>query len=75
MLAKSASIELTIETIDHAHVGRVVGVLEAAGYPVRLDTSNGRGTPLAGPAGPAGPTGPVAGPVEAPGPEPGADAG
>ena len=39
--AKSASIEVTIETIDHAHVRRVVRSLEDAGYPVRLDTFNG----------------------------------
>jgi threonine dehydratase len=42
--AKSASIEVTIETIDHAHVRRVVRALEDAGYPVRPDTFNG-GTP------------------------------
>ena len=39
--AKSASIEVTIETIDHAHVRRVVQALEDAGYPVRPDTFNG----------------------------------
>jgi threonine dehydratase len=65
--AKSASIELTIETIDHAHLHRVVAVLESAGYPVRLDTANGRGPRRLPEA--------AAGPVEAPGPEPGADAG
>jgi threonine dehydratase len=36
--AKSAEIEVTIETLDHAHVTRVVDTLEAAGYPVRLGT-------------------------------------
>jgi threonine dehydratase len=41
--AKAASIELTIETIDHAHLHRVVAALEASGYPVRLDSANGRG--------------------------------
>lgn len=50
--AKSASIELTVETIDHAHLGRVVTALEESGYPVRLDTANARG-PVA-PAPPAG---------------------
>jgi threonine dehydratase len=47
--AKSASIELTVETMDHDHVGRVVADLEAAGYPVRLDTANGRPTATPGP--------------------------
>jgi threonine dehydratase len=41
--AKSASIELTIETIDHDHVRRVVAAREKAGYPVRLDSFNGKG--------------------------------
>jgi threonine dehydratase len=43
--AKSASIEVTVETIDHAHVDRVVEALEKAGYPVRRDSANGRVTP------------------------------
>ncbi|HEX6238851.1 MAG TPA: threonine ammonia-lyase [Acidimicrobiales bacterium] len=34
--AKSAELEVTIETLDHAHVTRVVKALEGAGYPVRV---------------------------------------
>jgi threonine dehydratase len=40
--AKSAAIEVTLETLDHAHVRRVVAALEAAGYPVRLDSFTSR---------------------------------
>jgi threonine dehydratase len=40
--AKSAAIEVTLETLDHAHVQRVVAALEAAGYPVRLDRFTSR---------------------------------
>ncbi len=40
--AKSAAIEVTLETLDHAHVQRVVAALEAAGYPVRLDSFTSR---------------------------------
>lgn len=34
--AKSAELEVTIETLDHAHVTRVVAALEKAGYPVQV---------------------------------------
>jgi threonine dehydratase len=47
--AKAASIELTVETIDHAHLQRVVEALEVAGYPVRLDRPNGRPPAPGGP--------------------------
>jgi hypothetical protein len=40
--AKSAAIEVTMETLDHAHVRRVVAALESAGYPVRLDSFTSR---------------------------------
>jgi threonine dehydratase len=40
--AKSASVEVTVETIDHGHLQRVVAALDKAGYPVRLDTFNGK---------------------------------
>jgi threonine dehydratase len=43
--AKSASIEVTVETIDHDHVNRVVEALEKAGYPVRRDSANGVAPP------------------------------
>ena len=36
--ARSAEIEVTIETLDHVHVGRVVAALEDAGYVVRVGT-------------------------------------
>jgi threonine dehydratase len=40
--AKSAAIEVTLETLDHAHLNRVVAALEAAGYPVRPDSFTSR---------------------------------
>ncbi|HEX8804515.1 MAG TPA: threonine ammonia-lyase [Acidimicrobiales bacterium] len=36
--AKSAEVEVTVETLDHQHVRRVVAALEASGYAVRLDS-------------------------------------
>lgn len=36
--ARSAELEVVIETLDHDHVERVAAALEAAGYPVRLGT-------------------------------------
>jgi threonine dehydratase len=59
--AKAASIELTVETIDHPHLHRVVAALEAAGYPVRLDSANSP-APAGTDAGPGpGDTGPARG--------------
>jgi threonine dehydratase len=43
--AKSAAIEVTIETLDHEHVRRVVTALAAAGYPARLDSFTSREVP------------------------------
>ncbi len=43
--AKSAEIEVTIETLDHVHVERAVVALEAAGYVVRLGTFTYRDAP------------------------------
>jgi threonine dehydratase len=43
--AKSAAIEVTLETLDHTHLGRVVKALEAAGYPVRPDSFTSREIP------------------------------
>jgi hypothetical protein len=43
--ARSAEVEVTIETLDHAHVERAVAALTAAGYPVRLGTFIYRTTP------------------------------
>jgi threonine dehydratase len=43
--AKSAAIEVTLETLDHAHVQRVVAALAAAGYPARLDSFTSRDIP------------------------------
>ncbi len=43
--AKSAEIEVTIETLDHVHVERAVAALEAAGYVVRLGTFTYRDAP------------------------------
>ncbi|HEY8526804.1 MAG TPA: threonine ammonia-lyase [Acidimicrobiales bacterium] len=40
--AKSAAVEVTLETLDHDHLGRVVAALEAAGYPVRPDSFTSR---------------------------------
>jgi hypothetical protein len=34
--AKSAEIEVTVETLDNHHVHRVVAALEDAGYAVRI---------------------------------------
>jgi threonine dehydratase len=34
--AKAAHVELTIETLDHAHAGRVIAALREAGYDVTL---------------------------------------
>ena len=36
--ARSAEIEVTIETLDHVHVERAVAALEDAGYVVRVGT-------------------------------------
>ncbi|MGH9212275.1 MAG: threonine ammonia-lyase [Acidimicrobiales bacterium] len=43
--AKSAHIEVTIETMDHDHVGRVVSSLRSAGYAVHVGsfTNHGNG--------------------------------
>ncbi|HEX6569593.1 MAG TPA: threonine ammonia-lyase [Acidimicrobiales bacterium] len=43
--AKSAEIEVTVETLDHTHVERVVTALEEAGNIVRLGTFTYRDTP------------------------------
>jgi hypothetical protein len=43
--AKSAAIEVMIETFDHAHVARVVTALDAAGYPVQVDSFTTREFP------------------------------
>ncbi|HEX6424930.1 MAG TPA: ACT domain-containing protein, partial [Acidimicrobiales bacterium] len=43
--AKSAEIEVTVETLDHDHVERVVTALEAAGYLVRMGTFTYRDGP------------------------------
>jgi len=43
--AKSAEVEVTVETLDHHHVGRVVTALEAAGYVVRVGTFTYRDAP------------------------------
>ena len=45
--AKSAEIEVTIETLDHHHVDRAVAALEDAGYVVRLGTFTYRDAPPA----------------------------
>lgn len=44
--AKSAEIEVTIETLDHEHLGQVVAALEAHGYVVHKGsyTNHGNGT-------------------------------
>lgn len=44
--AKSAHIEVTIETMDHHHVGRVVSTLREAGYAVHVGsfTNHGNGS-------------------------------
>jgi threonine dehydratase len=42
---RSAEVEVTIETLDHAHVERAVAALTEAGYPVRLGTFIYRTTP------------------------------
>ncbi len=34
--ARSAELEVVMETYDHEHLDRVVAALEAAGYPVRI---------------------------------------
>jgi threonine dehydratase len=47
MSAKSAAIEVTIETLDHAHVERVVAALKTAGYPARVDAFTSREVPPA----------------------------
>lgn len=43
--AKSAEIEVTVETLDHDHVERVVSALEEAGYLVRMGTFTYRDAP------------------------------
>lgn len=43
--ARSAQIEVTVETLDLAHVDRVVAALEAAGYAVRVSSFTRRGLP------------------------------
>jgi threonine dehydratase len=43
--AKSAEIEVTVETLDHDHVERVVTALEEAGYLVRMGTFTYRDAP------------------------------
>jgi threonine dehydratase len=43
--AKSAEIEVTIETLDHLHVDRAVAALEDAGYVVRVGTFTYRDAP------------------------------
>jgi threonine dehydratase len=43
--AKSAEIEVTVETLDHLHVDRVVAALEDAGYVVRVGTFTYRDAP------------------------------
>ena len=43
--AKSAEIEVTVETLDKPHVGRVVVALEDAGYVVRVGTFTYRDAP------------------------------
>jgi threonine dehydratase len=48
--AKAAHVELTIETLDHAHAGRVITALGEAGYEVTLGSftnhPNGSPSPL-----------------------------
>ena len=43
--AKSAEIEVTIETLDHLHVERAVAALEDVGYVVRVGTFTYRDAP------------------------------
>ena len=43
--AKSAEIEVTVETLDHQHVERVVAALEKAGYLVQVGTFTYRDAP------------------------------
>jgi threonine dehydratase len=43
--ARSAEIEVTVETLDHLHVDRVVTALEDAGYVVRVGTFTYRDAP------------------------------
>jgi threonine dehydratase len=43
--AKSAEIEVTVETLDKPHLGRVVTALEDAGYVVRVGTFTYRDAP------------------------------
>jgi threonine dehydratase len=43
--AKSAEIEVTVETLDHQHVERVVAALEKAGYLVQVGTFTYRDSP------------------------------
>ena len=45
MSAKAAHVELTIETLDHHHVDRVVTALREAGYDVHVGsfTNHGNG--------------------------------
>ena len=46
--ARSAEVEVTVETLDHQHVHRVVAALEAAGFVVRVGAFThgiGEGTP------------------------------
>jgi threonine dehydratase len=47
--ARSAEIEVTIETLDHHHVDRVIASLEKAGYAVRVGTFTYRDPPPDGP--------------------------
>jgi threonine dehydratase len=46
--AKSAEVEVTVETLDKPHVGRVVTALEDAGYVVRVGTFTYRDASPAG---------------------------
>jgi threonine dehydratase len=43
--ARSAEVEVTVETLDHVHVERVVAALEDAGYLVRVGTFTYRDAP------------------------------
>jgi threonine dehydratase len=43
--ARSAEIEVTVETLDHLHVERAVAALEHAGYRVQVGTFTHRDTP------------------------------
>jgi threonine dehydratase len=51
--ARSAEVEVTVETLDHAHVERAVAALTEAGYPVRVGTFVYRTTPSGPPPRPS----------------------